>query len=624
VISRGLALASVSALVATLLVAANTTASAAKTTQAQPTVLYVGTFDGITPPTNDFSTIQAAVDAAKQGDWILIAPGDYHESDDSGITTASEDTRTGWYGGVVINTPGLHLRGMNRNSVIVDGTLANADNAGLPCSSAPGDQNFLHGLGRNGILVWKADNVSIDNLTVCNFLNGTAPGGNGGNEIWWNGEPGKGKVGITGYEGSYLTATSTYFANSDPSQANICDTCALYGVFSSNAGGGTWDQLYANNFADSGAYIGACKDQCDSTIEHAQFEYNALGYSGTNSGGRLVIETSTFDNNKEGLDTNTAVTGDPPPPQSGRCPTHGAVPGSVLIPGGVRSCWVFENNLVEDNNDPNVPIEGTAGLGPTGTGMTISGGRFDVVTDNQFAGNGAWGILFAPYPDSNLSSDGRTCKGLRGWNVSSLGISGVSCVLDPWGDALLDNQFSGNGSFGNPSNSDFGDLVAGGPERVNCFAGNTEWNSSFTVQTGAATDANAIDGLGQLTPATCSGITRTDRTPLLGADTDGTLLSQAECDAGVLSGPPFCEHASYPQSTVVTMHPLPGASGLEAPSSTDLATMPNPCAGVPTNLWCPGDSPAAKTQQPAAKTQQTAATTQQPAATTRSRREHKS
>ena len=30
----------------------------------------------------------------------------------------------------------------------------------------------------------KADNVSVQNLTACNFLGGTA---DAGNEIWWNG-----------------------------------------------------------------------------------------------------------------------------------------------------------------------------------------------------------------------------------------------------------------------------------------------------------------------------------------------------------------------------------------------------------------------------------------------------
>ena len=50
--------------------------------------------------------------------------------------------------------------------------------------------------------MWKADNVSIENLTACNFLGGA---GDSGNEIWWNGGDGSGKIGLTGYTGSYLT-----------------------------------------------------------------------------------------------------------------------------------------------------------------------------------------------------------------------------------------------------------------------------------------------------------------------------------------------------------------------------------------------------------------------------------
>ena len=55
-------------------------------------------------------------------------------------------------------------------------------------------------------------------------------------------------------------------------------------------------------------------------------ENNALGYSGTNSGGTIVIENSQFDGNQDGLDTNTAVVGDPPAPQDGRCPDGGVSP----------------------------------------------------------------------------------------------------------------------------------------------------------------------------------------------------------------------------------------------------------------------------------------------------------
>jgi len=540
-------------------------AAAASARASTPQVLYVGTFHGITTPAaSTFSTIQKAVTAATKGDWILIAPGDYHETGDTGYgAPTSQQLGEGYYGGVIVTTSGLHLRGMDRNSVIVDGTSASAST----CSSAPSDQNSLGGEGRNGIVIWKAKGVSVDNLTVCNFIAGS---GNAGNEIWWNGGAGSGKIGLKGYSGSYLTATSTYFVNSDPSNKDICATCALYGIFASDSTGGTWNQIYANNFSDSGMYVGACHRKCDVTVDNATMEDNALGYSGTNSGGQVTIENSTFDNNKEGVDTNTALTGDPPPPQDGRCSGKSTSPITHT-----NSCWAFIGNLVESNNNPNVPVAGTAGLGPTGTGLTVSGGRDDTVMDNEFLDNGAWGMLFVPYPDSNTSSDGKTCTKTGGMLATSLGVSGVACLYDPEGDAAVNNKFSGNGTFGNPSNADLGNLLVGGGTPENCFSGNTEWNSSFTLQTGPATSA---DSKASLTPSTCGA--KTPRAGLLGENTDLTLLTQAECDSGVLA----CSGSGYPQATSVVIHPIPPG----------LPSMPNPCVGVPTNAWCPGGSPAAK------------------------------
>src|SRR5262249_59694300 len=117
---------------------------------AGPRVLRVGTFNGIG---GQFKTVQAAVDAARSGDWILVGPGDYHE----------HGTNTD---GVLIATPGIHLRGMDRNGVIVDGTSASASR---PCSS---DARYQILGGRNGIKVFKASGTSVENLTVCNFLTG--------------------------------------------------------------------------------------------------------------------------------------------------------------------------------------------------------------------------------------------------------------------------------------------------------------------------------------------------------------------------------------------------------------------------------------------------------------------
>src|SRR6266516_6289015 len=72
---------------------------------ASPHVLLVGSWHGVH---GQYRTIQSAVDTARSDDWILVGPGDYHES-------AWDDLA-----GVYITTPGLHLRGMDRNGVIVD------------------------------------------------------------------------------------------------------------------------------------------------------------------------------------------------------------------------------------------------------------------------------------------------------------------------------------------------------------------------------------------------------------------------------------------------------------------------------------------------------------------------
>ena len=118
-------------------------------------VWRVGTYRGIS---GQFQTIQAAVDAARPGDWILVAPGDYHENGSSDPELPA---------GVLIRTPGIHLRGLDRNSVIVDWTRPGAP---TPCSSDPAFQMT----GRDGIEVYKASGTYVENLTVCNFQIGRA------------------------------------------------------------------------------------------------------------------------------------------------------------------------------------------------------------------------------------------------------------------------------------------------------------------------------------------------------------------------------------------------------------------------------------------------------------------
>ena len=284
------------------------------------------------------------------------------------------------------------------------------------------------------------------------------------------------------------------------------------------------------------------------TIDHAWMEYSALGYSGTNSGGAIVVENSQFDNNKDGFDTNTQIDGDAPAPQNGACPDNAVSPITHT-----HSCWVFMHNSVHDNNDPNVPQAGSASAGPTGTGMTISGGSNDTVMDNTFSNNGAWGVLFVPYPDGNPPVLGQTCAGTGGKELAGFG-----CVFDPKGNALLHNTFTHDAFFGNQSNADFGQIVINGGGARNCFAGNSDPAGS------------APANLEQGQPA-CDGAAAA-------IDTGNTLLGQVLCDTGFGACPPG---SKYPQFTAVVMHPLP----------SKLPSMPNPCAGVPSNPWCPRGRP---------------------------------
>jgi hypothetical protein len=504
-------------------------------------VLLVGTFDG---RRGRYATIQGAVDAAQPGDTILVGPGDYHATDDLAHPPTPAQAALGDFGGVLVTTPRLTIRGMDRSTVVVDGTKPGSpacDPAPAAQDLGPRDPSGGH-YGTNGIVVFRADAVTVQNLTVCNFLSGRGASGNG---IWWNGGAQTAKIGLERYWGTYLTATTTSYGN--PAIA------PTYGIFANNAAGPAgWAHVYASNFDDSGMYVGACQQRCDVTVTKAWMEYNALGYSGTNSGGAIVIEHSRFEHNQDGFDTNTQIYGDPPPPQNGDCPGTESSPITRT-----HSCWVFRDNLVEDNNDAHAPIApgGYASAGPVGTGMTVSGGRHDTVMDNTFTGNAAWGVLFVPFPDKDKPYPGVTCKGSGGHEVPGFG-----CVYDPEGDVLFRNTFSDNGYWHNPTNGDYGQITLFGHEPQNCFAGNSAPDGSTP-----STLERAQPSCGQTSAASDSG---------------GALLSQVECDTGFGICP---KGTTYPRPSVstVVLHPLPRR----------LASMPNPCTGVPANPWCKGGEP---------------------------------
>jgi len=478
-----------------------------------------------------FQTIQSAVDAAHPGDWILVAPGDYHERGD--YTTHKPSDKAG--AGVLITTPDIHLRGLDRNAVVVDGTKPGARH----CSSAANDQDLGPAgpngpLGRNGVEVFKASGVTVENLTACNFLGGS---GGGGNQIWFNGGDGSGTVGLGRFAGNWLSATSTFYGGTDA-------PAATYGLFSSNSKGpGIFDHTYASNMNDASYYIGACPD-CNQVLTHGHAQGSALGYSGTNSGGHLLIEHSEWDRNNTGIVTNSQNNDDAPSPQVGLCP------GSTT-----RSCTVFRDNWIHDNNNPNVPAAGSAALGPPGGGIVISGGRFDTISHNLITHNGSWGILLAPFPDAT-ENPLDTPSHCQGGTLNFV----TPCYYDDWGNEVANNVMAGNGFFGNPTNGDLAEIS--NPENPgNCWHGNRR-PSGGTV--------TSAPGVLQVTHATCG-------VPNQGASLGDPLTAQVICATQAFGPCPPAPGMNYPRPTNVQMLPLPPQR-----------SMPDPCHGVPSSRWCHG------------------------------------
>ncbi len=283
-------------------------------------IIIVGDVDYVPPPEEvtitlstdvlevgkgaDYETIQSAVDAAKAGDLVLINSGVYNES-------------------VTITTPYLTIRGKNRNGVIIDGEF----------------------MRENGIQIYEADGVSVENLSVRNFsLNG----------VYWNNSK--------GYKASHVTA----YNNGD------------YGVYAFNSTDGVFEKIYASGHPDSGIYIGQCYP-CNALIYDSVVEGNALGYSGTNAGGHLYIYNNIWRDNMSGIIPNTL--------------------DSELNPPGRETTIV--GNLVVDNNNYEAPAN-RFGLVAQGMGIVMPGRVGDIVEKNIVINHDKYGLVASPMLDVNL------------------------------------------------------------------------------------------------------------------------------------------------------------------------------------------------------------------------------
>ena len=223
---------------------------------------------------------------------------------------------------VTVRTAHLTIRGRDRNGVILDG-------------------NFKL---TNGFEVL-ADNVVLENMTARHFQ---------ANGFYW--------MGVKGFRASYLTA----YANGD------------YGVYAYGSNTGQFDHDLAEGQPDSGFYIGYCHP-CNAIITNVISEDNALGYSGTNAGGNLVIRDSIWRNNMSGIAPNT-LDSEPDPPEA----------DTTII-----------NNLVENNNNFDAPSKALE-YPSIGNGIVIGGGNNNHILNNRINGHIYYGILILPNIDQHF------------------------------------------------------------------------------------------------------------------------------------------------------------------------------------------------------------------------------
>lgn len=222
----------------------------------------------------------------------------------------------------IIDTPRLTIRGRDRNEVILDG----------------------EGIRHNGIVA-TVDGVVMENMTAVGYAY---------NGFYW--------TGVDGYRGSYLTAAN----NGD------------YGVYAFDSVNGRFEHSYAAGHPDSGFYIGQC-NPCHARVENVVAERNAVGYSGTNAGGNLVVRDSVWTKNMAGIVPNT-------------------LDSEKLAP---QSATRIEGNDVRDNNNANAPTKGFT-YASFGTGINVAGGTDNEIVDNDVTGHSNYGISVVPMYDKSL------------------------------------------------------------------------------------------------------------------------------------------------------------------------------------------------------------------------------
>jgi parallel beta helix pectate lyase-like protein len=296
-----------------------------------------------------------AATQADEGRTLTVPSGDYPTLEAAIAASRAGDlilVAPGTYpGGIVIpeDKGGITIRGVDRNQVVFNGE-DRVDNA----------------------IEVKADGVTLENMTAHNYV---------GNGFYWDG--------VTGFGGRYLTVWNV----------------GLYGIYAIESRNGIIEGSYVSGAADAAFYIGECYP-CDTTLRDNAATLSAVGYSGTNAGGNLVVESSIFENNAVGILPNSYDVGLAAPPQ--------------------REA-TFRGNVIRGSGSVPTPRQTPLG-GFVGIGIGIAGGVGDIVDANEVTGSTRYGIaVFAAVDRATTwvpSANRVTANTVSGSGTADLALAG--------------------------------------------------------------------------------------------------------------------------------------------------------------------------------------------------------
>lgn len=244
----------------------------------------------------DQQDLQAAIEAARPGDVILLHRGTY-----PGDIVVPEDVHD------------ITIRGADRNAVIFDG----------------GD------VRENAIYI-EGDGVTLEDMTAHNYV---------GNGFYWEG--------VERFVGRYLTVYNV----------------GLYGIYAIQSRGGLFEQSLVSGAGDAAFYVGEC-NPCATLLTDLTARLSAVGYSGTNTNGNVVVQNSRWELNGVGILPNSYDVNIAPPPQRAS-----RITGNVVVGSGTADVPL------------NTPLRGFRGIG-----IGIAGGSDNIVENNTVENSARYGI----------------------------------------------------------------------------------------------------------------------------------------------------------------------------------------------------------------------------------------